>query len=164
LAPTEAPCHHHTVAKALIGTTLLIAVAALAVAIAAFREARAPNERPTLAEVTAAGVREFTEAGNRMTPAQVVQLFGKPDQVYRNNPRALLALHRALYNRDVLGAKTSASLDRAQHPTRGVPGLGRGAVVPGCVCSPIDMPPPLQETLPTTGSGDSLGPPRQRHP
>ena len=75
--------------KALIGVTFLMAAAALAVAVAAFREARESNEPTTLAEITAAGVREFTEAGNRMTPAQVAQLIGKPDQVYRNNPRAL---------------------------------------------------------------------------
>jgi hypothetical protein len=76
-------------AKALIAASLLMAVAALAVAIAALHEAREPNEPTTIAEITAAGVREFTEAGNRMTPAQVVKLLGKPDQVYRNNPRAL---------------------------------------------------------------------------
>lgn len=89
LRPKRACAIITNVAKALIGATLLIAVAALAVAIAAFREARAPNERPTLGEVTAAGVREITEAGNRVTPAEVVQLLGKPAQVYRNNPRAL---------------------------------------------------------------------------
>jgi hypothetical protein len=76
------------VAKASIGA-LLLAVAAIAVAIAAFREARQANQRPTYAEITAAGVRELQAAGNRMTPAQVLQLLGKPDQVYRNNPRAL---------------------------------------------------------------------------
>jgi hypothetical protein len=32
-----------------------------------------------------------------MTPVQVLlRLFGKPDAVYRSNPRALLALHRAV--------------------------------------------------------------------
>jgi hypothetical protein len=76
-------------AKALIAASLLMAVAALALAITALHEAREANEPTTVAEITAAGVREFTEAGNRMTPAQVVQLLGKPDQVYRNNPRAL---------------------------------------------------------------------------
>ncbi|MDX6439983.1 MAG: hypothetical protein QOF45_2566 [Gaiellaceae bacterium] len=75
--------------KVLIGATLLIAVAALVVAVAALREVREADEPRTLAEITAAGVREFTEAGNRMTPTQVTQLLGKPDQVYRNNPRAL---------------------------------------------------------------------------
>jgi len=77
------------VAKALIGVALLLAVAALAVATAAFREARQANEPRTYAEITAAGVRQFQAAHNRMTPAQVVLLLGKPDEVYRDNPRAL---------------------------------------------------------------------------
>jgi hypothetical protein len=76
-------------AKALLGVALLMAATALVVAVAAFREARGANEPKTVAEVTAAGVRQITDAGNRITPAQVVELLGKPDQVYRNNPRAL---------------------------------------------------------------------------
>ena len=76
-------------AKALLGVALLMAATALVVAIAAFREAREANEPTTLAEITIAGVREITEARNRITPTQVVELLGKPDQVYRNNPRAL---------------------------------------------------------------------------
>jgi hypothetical protein len=82
-------CHHRAVAKALIGASLLISMAALAVAIVAFREAREPNEPKTLAEITAARVHEIIETRNRITPAQVEQKLGKPNQVYRDNPRAL---------------------------------------------------------------------------
>jgi hypothetical protein len=77
------------VMKGLIGAALLVALAALAVAIAAYREARQATEPPTYAEITAAAVHDFQAAGNRMTPTQVQRLLGKPDEVYRNNPRAL---------------------------------------------------------------------------
>jgi hypothetical protein len=80
-----------------MGVALLVAVAALAVAIAAFHEARQANEPPTYAEITAAAVREFRAARNRMTPAQVLRLLGKPDEVYRNNPRALCWRYAAPY-------------------------------------------------------------------
>jgi hypothetical protein len=76
-------------AKAVTGAGLLIALAALAVAIAAYREAGQPTQPPTYAEITAAAVRDFQATRNRMTLAQVLQLLGKPDDVYRNNPRAL---------------------------------------------------------------------------
>jgi hypothetical protein len=85
------------VAKTVIGVTLLLAVAALAVAVAAFREARDANEAPTYAAITAAAVRQFGEDGNRMTPAQVLRLLGKPDEVYRDNPRALCWRYAAPY-------------------------------------------------------------------
>jgi hypothetical protein len=77
------------VAKVLTGLALLIAVAALALAVAALREVRQADEPPTYAEITASGVHEFLAAGNQMTPAQVLGLLGKPDEVYRDNPRAL---------------------------------------------------------------------------
>jgi hypothetical protein len=47
------------VAKALIGAALLVAVTGLAVAIAAYREARQATDPPTYAEITAAAVRDF---------------------------------------------------------------------------------------------------------
>lgn len=47
------------------------------------------DEPPTSAEITASAVREFQPARNRMTPAQVLRFLSKPDDVYRNNPRAL---------------------------------------------------------------------------
>lgn len=81
--------HPPVVAKALVAVTLLIAVAALGVAIAAFREAHRANEPSTYADITAAAVSDFQAAGNRMTPAQVLRLLGEPDEVYRNTPRAL---------------------------------------------------------------------------
>lgn len=80
-----------------MGVALLVAVAALAVAIAAFREAREVNEPPTYAEISAAAVHEFQDARNRMTPAQVLRLLGKPDHVFRNNPRALCWRYTAPY-------------------------------------------------------------------
>lgn len=76
-------------ARALIGAGFLVAVAALTVAIAAYREATHATDPLTYAEITAAAVHDFQAAGNRMTPAQVLRLLGKPDDVYRNNPRAL---------------------------------------------------------------------------
>lgn len=76
-------------AKALIGTALLVAVAALAVAIAAYRETTQAAEPPTYAEITAAAVHDFQASGNRMTPPQVLRLLGEPDVVFRDNPRAL---------------------------------------------------------------------------
>jgi hypothetical protein len=77
------------VVKAFIAAALLVAVAALAVAVAAYREATQASEPSTYAEITAAAVRDFQAAGNRMTPAEVLRLLGKPDAVYRNNARAL---------------------------------------------------------------------------
>jgi hypothetical protein len=94
---TGAPCHHLSVTKASVGAGLLLSAAALVVAIAAFRETRQANVPPTDAEIAAAAVREFQAAGNRMTPAQVLRLLGEPDQVYRNNPRALCWRYMAPY-------------------------------------------------------------------
>ena len=70
----------------LSGVALLVAVAALAVAVAALREAR---NVPTQAEITREAVETFAESGNRMTPAQVLRLLGEPHEVFRDNPRAL---------------------------------------------------------------------------
>ena len=64
----------------------MVAVTALAVAVAALRETR---DVPTQAEITAAGVGTFVRSGNRMTPPQVLRLLGEPDDVFRNNARAL---------------------------------------------------------------------------
>jgi hypothetical protein len=85
------------VAKALIVVALLLASASFAVAIAALREARQAERPTTYAEITAAGVRQFTAAGNRMTPGQVQRLLRKPDVVYRSNPRALCWRYTAPY-------------------------------------------------------------------
>jgi hypothetical protein len=83
--------------RVVVGVTLLVSVAALAVAIAAFREARQADDVPTQAEIMAAAVRRFSDEGNRMTPVEVLRLFGQPDQVYRNNPRALCWRYSAPY-------------------------------------------------------------------
>ena len=72
-----------------MGAALLVAVAALVVATAAYRAARQAAEPPTYAEITAAAVDHFRASGNRMTPPQVLRLLGRPDEVYRDNPRAL---------------------------------------------------------------------------
>lgn len=86
-----------SMAKVLSGTAVLFAIAALGVAIAALHQAWHPGESPTYAEITAEGVHRFQAAGNRMTPAQVAQLLGRPDEVYRNNPRALCWRYTAPY-------------------------------------------------------------------
>jgi hypothetical protein len=44
---------------------------------------------PTDKERVTAAARAFVDAGNRMTPDEVRRSFGQPDQVFRNNPRAL---------------------------------------------------------------------------
>jgi hypothetical protein len=75
----------------------MVALAALIVAVAAFREARTTDTPPTFAEIAAAGVTEFTSAGNRMTPVEVRMLLGEPTEVYRNNPRALCWRYTAPY-------------------------------------------------------------------
>ena len=85
------------VAKAVTGVALLVAVAALAVAFAALRGERQANEPPTHAEITAGAVRHFQASHNRMTPDHVLRLLGKPDQVYRDNPRALCWRYTAPY-------------------------------------------------------------------
>ena len=89
--------HHVRVAKGVIAVAVLTAVAALAVAIAALREARQTERPATYAEITAAAVRQFTASGNRMTPVQVLRLLGEPAAVYRNNPRALCWRYTAPY-------------------------------------------------------------------
>jgi hypothetical protein len=87
-----------SVLKILGSVALVLSAAALAVAVAAFYEAReAHTSAPTHADVMAAAVREFGAAHNRMTPAQVLRIMGKPTQVYRNNPRALCWRYTAPY-------------------------------------------------------------------
>jgi len=85
------------VARVLGAASLLLALAALTVAVVALKEARSADRSPTYAEITAAGVAEFTDDGNRMTPAQVLGLLGEPTEVYRNNPRALCWRYTAPY-------------------------------------------------------------------
>ena len=74
---------------ALTGAAVLVAIASLAVAVAAYRDARQPPQPRTDAQGIAAAVHEFQASGNRMTPEQVMRLLGEPDEVYRDNPRAL---------------------------------------------------------------------------
>jgi hypothetical protein len=50
-----------------------------------YRAATAPTDR----ERIAAALQGFHEARNRMTPDQVRHSFGAPDDVYRDNVRAL---------------------------------------------------------------------------
>ena len=76
---------------------LSIAVLALGVAVMALHEARRPAVPPSAADIQAAGVRQFTAAGNKMTPTEVLQLLGKPTEVYRDNPRALCWRYDAPY-------------------------------------------------------------------
>jgi hypothetical protein len=75
--------------RAVIGATPVVAIASLVIALAALLAAREPNQTPTQAEIVEAGVRRFVEAGNQMAPQEFARLVGKPDEVYRNNPRAL---------------------------------------------------------------------------
>jgi hypothetical protein len=74
-----------------------VVLSTLVVAVAALREAREANEPPTYAEITGAAVRQFQAAGSRMTPAEVLRLLGKPDEVFRDNPRALCWRYSAPY-------------------------------------------------------------------
>ena len=76
-------------AKAVAAIALLLAAAALALAAAAFHESRKAQEIPTQAQITAAAVRQFQGASNRMTPDEVLKLLGNPTDVFRDNPRAL---------------------------------------------------------------------------
>ena len=75
--------------RALAIAPLVLSVAALVVASSALYEARGTSEPPSAGDIQAAGVQEFMAAGNQMTPDEVLQLLGRPTEVYRNNPRAL---------------------------------------------------------------------------
>jgi hypothetical protein len=85
------------VRRVLTLVPLVVSVLALGIAVAALHEAGQPSPTPSVAEIQAAGVREFTAAGNRMTPTEVLQLLGKPTAVYRNNPNALCWRYDAPY-------------------------------------------------------------------
>jgi hypothetical protein len=85
------------VPRTVSAVALLASAAALVIASIALREARRPTEPPTYAEITAAAVHQFTASGNRMAPAEVLRLLGKPDGVYRNNSRALCWSYTAPY-------------------------------------------------------------------
>jgi hypothetical protein len=52
---------------------------------------------PTEDERMAAAVRAYTDARNRMTPNEVRRSFGEPDEVFRNNPRALCWAYHSPY-------------------------------------------------------------------
>jgi hypothetical protein len=77
------------VRRALTIAPFVVSVVALSVAAVALHQARQPSATPSVADIQAAGVREFTAAGNQMTPTEVLHLLGKPTEVYRNNPKAL---------------------------------------------------------------------------
>jgi hypothetical protein len=56
-----------------------------------------PQDEQTERERFVAAVREFQEIGNGMTPVEVRRSFGEPDEVFRNNPRALCWAYHAPY-------------------------------------------------------------------
>jgi hypothetical protein len=78
-----------------LGWALLLAFVAVAVVAAVV--ALKPEPEPSEKERMAAAVREFVEARNRMTPDEVRRSFGEPDEVFRNNPRALCWAYHAPY-------------------------------------------------------------------
>jgi hypothetical protein len=80
--------------SAMRGATLALAIAALAAALLGgallYRSMRATTNPPsTEEERMALAVEAFLNAHNRMTPDRVRHLFGEPDEVFRDNPRAL---------------------------------------------------------------------------
>ena len=81
----------------ITGASVLLAAAALVVAVVALRDAHKPAPTPTYAEITAAGVRQFTDMGNRMTPPLVKSLLGEPTEVFRNNVAALCWRYESPY-------------------------------------------------------------------
>lgn len=71
-----------------------MAVTALAAALLGgvllYRSATATTHAPsTEKEWVALAVQAFLDAHNRMTPNEVRRTFGEPDEVFRDNPRAL---------------------------------------------------------------------------
>jgi|SRR5215218_9593689 len=85
------------VRKALAVGPLVLSLLALLIAGSALYEARQPSATPSAGDIQAEGVRQFIGAGNQMTPTEVLQLLGKPTQVFRNNPRALCWRYDAPY-------------------------------------------------------------------
>jgi hypothetical protein len=68
----------------------------------------------------AAAVRAFGDAGNRMTPDKVRESFGEPDEVFRNNPRALCWAYTTPYEiRMCWGPKRKAAWISHNIPFRG---------------------------------------------
>lgn len=66
--------------------------------------------KPTEKERMAEAVAEFSESRNRMTPDEVRRSFGDPDEVFRNNPRALCwAYHSPYQIRMCWGPKRKAA-------------------------------------------------------
>lgn len=85
-------------------------LALLAVAVIATVLVSRSGEERTKGERFAAAVREFHAAGNRMTPEEVRQSFGEPDEVSRNSPRALCwAYHQPYQVRMCWGPKRQAA-------------------------------------------------------
>lgn len=82
--------------RSLVLAPLALSVGAFIFAGPAFHESRQART-PSVADIQVAGVKEFTASGNKLTPAQVLELLGKPTEVYRNNPRALCWRYDAPY-------------------------------------------------------------------
>ena len=75
------------------GFVFLTAAVVLLGGVLLYRAATAPSET----ERFEAAIRDFHAAHGRMTPPEVRQSFGPPDEVFRNNPRALCWAYRAPY-------------------------------------------------------------------
>ena len=75
------------IGRLLAACALVVALVALAVSIAAMREAR---RTPTSSEVGAASIARFSDLmGQRgITREQVREILGSPQAVFRRNPRA----------------------------------------------------------------------------
>jgi hypothetical protein len=73
--------------------TVALAIAALVAALLGgallYRSLTTTSVPSTEQGRMALAVEAFIDAHNRMTPDQVQELFGEPDQVFRDNPRAL---------------------------------------------------------------------------
>jgi hypothetical protein len=84
------------------GVTLALAIAALAAALLGgaflYRAlTEAATEPSTDKGRMALAVEAFLGADNRMTPDRVRRLFGEPDEVFRDNPRALCWAYTSPY-------------------------------------------------------------------
>jgi hypothetical protein len=97
-----------------------LGVALLAVAVVAAVIVFRPRDEPTERERMVAAVRDFREAGNQMTPDEVRRSFGEPDEVFRNNPRALCWAYHAPYQiRMCWGPKRQSAWIAGNYPWRG---------------------------------------------
>lgn len=100
-----------------------IAVAAVIAAFIGLAWPDKPDER----ERMAAAIEAFTQARNRMTPEEVQRSFGEPDEVSRNNPRALCwAYHEPYKVRMCWGPKRRAAWISYSVPRDGADLFGNG--------------------------------------